>query len=462
MIIDVRVARAVVIGLALSTGVVHAQATLPDAVAAAGAATIEALRSDDLPALESRFDANMQRVFPHDKVVETAATLKMQVGALKACGVPTARVRNGITIADYRCEFERTPLIVRLAWTDAVELTGLMFMPVPAAAAADVALPADVRAETLVTGAAGWPLPGTLLVPTRVVRPPVVVFVHGSGPNDRDETIGPNAPFRDLALGFAARGIASLRYDKRTRVFADRFVAETKDWTVNDEVVDDAVAAVALVASRADLGPVFVVGHSLGALMTPRIAAVAEARGLSIAGVVLLAAPLTPLYDVVVRQYAFLSTLPKPTATPAMADDARVRRANLLRLLDLRGQGADAAAIAAASAQPLPLAMPASAWIDLSGYDAAAVLRARALPALLVFGERDYQVPIGEKALWESRLRDRPRTDVVAFAAIDHLLIEGDGPMGPAGYDRAGHVSTAVIDRVADWIGRAAATAGRR
>ena len=51
---------------------------------------------------------------------------------------------------------------------------------------------------------------------------PGVVLVHGSGPNDRDESIGPNKPFRDLAEGLASRGIAVLRYDKRTRTHAGR------------------------------------------------------------------------------------------------------------------------------------------------------------------------------------------------------------------------------------------------
>ncbi|MDZ7606573.1 MAG: hypothetical protein U5K79_13515 [Cyclobacteriaceae bacterium] len=54
---------------------------------------------------------------------------------------------------------------------------------------------------------------------------PIVLFVHGSGPNDRDETIGPNKPFRDIAYGLAEKGIASLRYDKRTFVYGIRHFA---------------------------------------------------------------------------------------------------------------------------------------------------------------------------------------------------------------------------------------------
>ena len=64
---------------------------------------------------------------------------------------------------------------------------------------------------------------GTLSMPAGDGPFPAVVLVHGSGPNDRDETIGPNKPFKDLAWGLASQGIAVLRYDKRTKAHASQF-----------------------------------------------------------------------------------------------------------------------------------------------------------------------------------------------------------------------------------------------
>ena len=59
-------------------------------------------------------------------------------------------------------------------------------------------------------------LSGTLIRP-KLDRPPAVVLIAGSGPTDRDgrsRSVG--APYlKNLAEGLAARGIASLRYDKR-------------------------------------------------------------------------------------------------------------------------------------------------------------------------------------------------------------------------------------------------------
>jgi hypothetical protein len=89
------------------------------------------------------------------------------------------------------------------------------------------AVPAAFREQELIIGQGGeWPLPATLTMPAAGKGPfPAVVLVHGSGPNDRDETLGPNKPFRDLAWGLATQGIAVLRYEKRTREHAAKIAA---------------------------------------------------------------------------------------------------------------------------------------------------------------------------------------------------------------------------------------------
>lgn len=79
--------------------------------------------------------------------------------------------------------------------------------------------------QEVVVGSGEWALPGTLSLPNGAGPFPAVVLVHGSGPADRDETVGPNKPFRDLAWGLASRGVAVLRYDKRTRVHGHKFAS---------------------------------------------------------------------------------------------------------------------------------------------------------------------------------------------------------------------------------------------
>ena len=59
-------------------------------------------------------------------------------------------------------------------------------------------------------------VPGTLSLPHQSEPRAAVVLLAGSGPMDRDETIGRNKPSKDLAWGLASRGVAVLPFDKVT------------------------------------------------------------------------------------------------------------------------------------------------------------------------------------------------------------------------------------------------------
>ena len=131
--------------------------------------------------------------------------------------------------------------------------------------------------------------------------------MHGSGPNDRDETIGENKPFRDIAEGLASRGIAVLRYDKRTRVYGNRGIQ-----TVADEVVNDACLAVRFAQSQPDIDAarVFLLGHSLGGYLMPRMVEQCE----NLAGAIIAAGSVRNLMDLARDQVVSQNPLgdPKP------------------------------------------------------------------------------------------------------------------------------------------------------
>jgi len=144
--------------------------------------------------------------------------------------------------------------------------------------------------------------------------------VQGSGPSDRDETIGPNKPFRDIAWGLASAGIAVLRFDKRTFVYGAQMAADTTI-TVRQETTDDAIAAVALLRRTPNVDParIFLVGHSLGAYLAPRIAS--EVPG-QLAGIAMLEAPSTPMAQLILVQSQYLAALqgsPSPQVQQQLA-----------------------------------------------------------------------------------------------------------------------------------------------
>ena len=154
--------------------------------------------------------------------------------------------------------------------------------------------------EKIIVGeGTAYPLEGLLTLPeTKGEKLPAVVFVHGSGAGNMDEQVNALTPFRDLAEGLAARGIASIRYDKRTYTYGRQLRGQ--NITVEEETIEDAIRAADLLRtdSRIDSDAVFIVGHSMGAMLAPRI----DAEGGAFRGLILLAGTPYRLEEIVVRQ----------------------------------------------------------------------------------------------------------------------------------------------------------------
>jgi dienelactone hydrolase len=271
---------------------------------------------------------------------------------------------------------------------------------------------------------------------------PAVVLVHGSGPNDRDETALANKPFRDLAWGLASQGVAVLRYDKRTRAHAAK-TAKLPSFTVKEETVDDALAAVALVRRTPGVDPkrVFVLGHSLGGMLVPRIGA-ADREG-QIAGFVVFAGATRPFEDEFLRQYEYLFGL-DGQITPVeqkQLDEFRRQAARIkqLKLTD------------AANANELLLFAAPAYWLDLRGYfpPAAAQLKQ---PLLILQGERDYNVTMDAFRDWQKELGARKGVTFKTYPKLDHLFLEGEGPARDADYARPRNIPKYVIDDIAAWM----------
>jgi dienelactone hydrolase len=283
-------------------------------------------------------------------------------------------------------------------------------------------------------------LPGTLSIPDGAHAAPAIVLVHGSGPNDRDETVGANKPFRDLAEGLAARGIVVLRYDKRSRVAPFSFMG--RSFTVDDEVVDDALSAVTLVRGLPEVDParVVVLGHSFGGTLAPRIGQ----RDTALAGLVILAGATRPLPDMIEDQFAYLRAL--PGADTAAIDKARAGMApGLAAIRALRP--ADSA-----SKQALAFGGPASYWLDLAAYHPVRIAAGLPMPILVLQGGRDYQVTMVDFEAWQEGLSGNSSVTFIEYPNLDHLLLAGTGPSTPAEYGVPGHVDEQVIADIASWV----------
>ena len=370
--------------------------------------------------LAREFNDKMSAALPAEKLGAVWTQISQQMGAYRsAIDQRVTTPAPGITAVTLGSQFEKVAVNVIVAFDANDKIAGLRFVPRQPASEPSVA-PSSTKFkdETVTVGTAPWTLPGTLSMPVGTVAG-AVVLVHGSGPHDRDETIGPNKPFRDLAWGLADRGVAVLRYEKRTRQYPGK-TPGTADYTVREEVIDDAVAAVALLRSRDRIDPkrIFVLGHSLGGTVAPRIAK-ADA---GIAGLIILAGATRPILDAARDQLTYLASLNPGTIEPD-------------KTLEM-----------------LKAAAPPSYWRDLNAENPAQTAKTLTIPLLILHGERDYQVTMADLQGWKDALRDQPRVSITSYPTLNHLFLPGQGKSTPAEYERAGQIPDAVLDDIATWI----------
>ena len=415
---------------------------------------VESLASGDTAAAEALEDQTMRAAAPAEALGQLWGQIEGQFGPFeRIAGVETAE-QAPFVVATVSTEFAdaTVPLLVTVDGQGRVAGFHLG-QPEPGASpagspASAEAVPDYVDAEAftereVTVGESPWELPGTLSMPVGDGPFPAVVLVAGSGPNDRDETIGPNKPLREIAWGLASNGIAVVRYDKRGKVHAPAMAADAASVTVAEEVVDDAVAAVELLHDTPGVDPerVFVVGHSLGGYLAPRIAS--EATG-QVAGIGILAGSTSPIQDLIVQQYEYLAS-PDGGADPQAA-------AALGQIREQVGRVNSADLTPSTPATDLPLGIPAAYWLDLRGYDPAATAAALAIPVLIAQGGRDYQVPPSELDGWREALVGRDDVAIHEYPAINHLLMEGSGPSRPAEYAVPGHVAGDLVRDLAAWV----------
>ena len=415
------------------------------AVVAQAKAALEHVIAGETAKVEEQFTDEMKTALPPGRLAAAWSRVLFQAGALKGCDT----AERVVAISDKQmvirtCTFERGKVDIQFAFNTQGKISGLTFRP---SAAADsvyglppYAKPSSYAESPITIGSGEWALPGLLTVPVGDAPAPAVILVHGSGPGDRDATIGANKPFRDLALGLASQGVAVLRYDKRTKAHPEK-LAGVQGFTVRQEVIEDVSEAVKALQAhpRIDRRRVFVLGHSLGGMLVPRIAAADR----NIAGFIVMAGAARPLDEAMEAQARYVVSADGTiTADEQKALDtvlALVARVRALRPSD----AADNRSIGGA---------PASYWLDLRDYDPPAAAKAITAPMLILQGERDYQVTVKEFERWKAALGARTDVTFRSYPALNHLFIAGTGPSLPDEYQVSGHVAADVIRDVAAWI----------
>lgn len=385
--------------------------------------------------LHVHMSTEMQKGLPLEALNGFMRQLEAQLGKYTDNGDWKTQATAKGTIYATPMNFERGHLNCMITLGADGKMIGLWLAPMNKPREVELVNNSVITEEAVEVVTGKYKLPGILTLPVGVEHAPIAVLVHGSGGHDRDETVGPNKPFRDLAHQLAMRGIGVLRYDKRTFVYTNPADYEG-GLGIDQEVTEDALSAITLAAGRSN--KVFVVGHSLGAYMAPRIAG----RAPQLSGIVMLAGIARNFEDVIVDQFEYLAGFPDNGITPEAVEKVKLQAANVKKL----GTPAYDDAVGT------PLDQPKHYWQSVNDYKHREDIAKLKMPILVVQGERDYQVTMQDFDLWRKILKRKKKATFKSYPALNHLLHEGSGKATPAEYEKEGKMPAYVADDIAAWI----------
>ena len=417
-------------------GTSHAQTADPAALAQQA---LDALDAGHYAQVEQLFGPQMAAAVPADKLQAIWESLPAQMGNAKGREQAQVSAQGDTHFVQIPLHFEKAELVAKFAIDASGKIVGFLIQPAQSTSPAPaVAADANFSERDFSVGDGERALPGTLAMPKGNGPFPAVVLVHGSGPQDRDEAIGPNKPFLDIARTLAAQGIAVLRYDKRTKARPQDFAGG--NFGVDDETTNDAVIAVDALRKTDGIDPkrIFVLGHSQGGMLAPRIAAVSG----HVAGLILMAAPTRPLLDILIEQNRRLAAL-----NDGKIDDAE--RAAINAIIEQVRITRDPKT---AATSPTVMGQPAGYWRSIEAVDAVSEAQQVRLPMLLLQGARDIQVVDADWQNWRDAFADDPDATFKLYPKLNHLGIAGEGEGSLAEYQQPGHVDAHLLTDVAAWV----------
>jgi dienelactone hydrolase len=382
-------------------------------------AVVEMAQEERFTEIRDLFAPTLRAMVTTDALQAAWAVELDRRGPVSSVGAPVSEPATaGVVVVRVPVTCERGALTLMVSVHESGWLTGLQLAP---ASAAEPAVPWEPPAyanpeqfdeQDVTVGSGPLAVPGTLSLPRR--------------PEPRP----------------ASRGVAVLRFDKVTFAHPSE-VKTAHDFTVADEYVPHALAAVHLLGQHpaVDAERIFLLGHSLGGTVAPRVAA----SDPSVAGLVILAGGAQPLHWTAVRQIRYLASLdPETAAASDPAIEAMSEQARLVDSPDLSPS---------TPASELPFGTPAPYWLDLRGYDAVAVAAALDRPILILQGGRDYQVTVlDDLARWKTGLAHRADVTFRIYASDNHFFFTGTGRSTPAECEPAQHMDPAVVPDIAGWL----------
>ncbi len=408
------------------------------------------ISSEDFAEASRLFDQILQVALPPEKIREHWDNLIDLVGPYQGILRQNLVVKQTYYIVTISCAFEKQRVKIQIVMDRANRITGFWFLPDKdnETGLYQYQTPSYVEKEQfheqeVAIGENQWIVPGTLTLPKEPNSCPAIVLIHDVGPHDRDETIGPNKPFRDLAWGLASRGIAVLRFDKRTKVYQDN-TELVNNLTVQSEIIEDVLAAITLLGQHDQIDPsnIYLIGHGLGGMLVPQIVK----QNPDIAGSIVISGMIRNLEDVHFREknyeFSFDGIISKSEKEELDKIRSQIALVKNERLADMR------------NISELPMGLPREYWLDIRQYNPGIVAQELSSPMLILQGGRDYQVTLDDYRGWQNFLQDRVNVQYKLYLKLNHLFMlgNGTGKSSPMEYQKPDHVDLKVIEDISQWI----------
>jgi len=294
-----------------------------------------------------------------------------------------------------------------------------------------------------------FPLNAKISIPDDATgKVPAVVLVHGDGDFDMDEEVLGNRPFRDIAEYLSSYGIAVIRYDKRNF----KYWAKMKEtfgggMTAYDAVMEDAILATELIKSdpRIDENRVYILGHSFGAFVAPRI----HTEGGDFAGMISFSGSCSSFIDFQANKYLYdASFMPE-----GQEKEDEIQRWEKFRR-DMKSYFNTASDDELKSQQWGQFTM--YYYADVEKHPSAGYIKNMTIPILVLQGSEDFAVVADvEFPAWQELLAGRTNATFKLYEGLNHFLFPSAG-YGEEDWEKEygapGHTDEQVLKDIVEWV----------
>ncbi len=293
-----------------------------------------------------------------------------------------------------------------------------------------------------------YPLNGILTLPDDVTDSvPAVVFVHGSGASNMDEKVGKLTPFKDLAEGLSKHGIASIRYDKRSFVHGWKLLKDKSiTITVKEETIDDAILATEILKKdpRIDSERVFIIGHSMGGMLAPRI----DSEGGNYKGLIILAGSPRRLEEIMIDQNEDVLRTTKGFVHWIVKKQVSKISALFDGLYELSDEEAKRKKVGGGTTLYY--------FKEMGKPTVADYLISLEKPMLIMQGEKDFQAKVDKDfSVYRELLKNKSNVTFRLYPNLNHAFVPsvyGNIMKAKQEYNIEQHISEDVISDIANWV----------